>query len=146
MAERPLCERAHHREEEGAQDGDPKPMDLKALDETTEHPEEKSIHDKGKESKCQEIERKGEKEENWLDRNPNNTPEQGQNEGGPKAFDRNTGNNIRERQKGEGAHHQAEKYHRIWFTDLHLEYSTSLERRLEHYSSSYNFLVSVYVP
>ncbi len=87
MIERPLRERADHREEEGAQDSDPKTMDLKALDETTKHPEEKTIDNKSKESECQEIERKREKEENGLDRNPNNTPKQGQNEGRPKPFD-----------------------------------------------------------
>lgn len=55
-------------------------MNFKAFDESSEKPEEETIDDKRKNTKCDQVERKCQNEKNRLDRNIDNTPEKSEDE------------------------------------------------------------------
>lgn len=108
-----MRERADHRQKEGTEDRHPEPTDFKALDHSTQQPEQEAVDDESENAQRQNIERKREDDENRFDRDINQSPQKRQEKRCPKSFDQNPRNQIRQCQKREGTDEPTKQEHTL---------------------------------
>lgn len=119
-----MSDRADGWEDECTEHRSEKSMNFKAFDESSEKPEEETIDDKRKNTKCDQVERKCQNEKNRLDRNIDNTPEKSEDERCTNPLHTDAWDEIREDEKRHRTCEPFEKKHSISFKKLRFYYTT----------------------
>ena len=97
--ERPVGDHTDSREDEGTEHRSPESVHFKSLDHSSEEPEEETIDNESKDTKCQEIDRQCQHQKNRFDGHIHYPPQHSQYESRPETFHTNPRYEIRENEK-----------------------------------------------